>query len=82
MKMGKKTTADLPIKIMGGMRSTRMLTVSQMLKVIGAYDDDYVRVTLEKIDDDDEDRDIGYGHKPSSTKANTQLSNDEYEPPE
>lgn len=52
--MRKTTTADLPIRIMGGDRGTRTVTITPLLKVIDAYNDEYVRVTLERIDDDED----------------------------
>lgn len=53
MKMGKKTTADLPVRRIGGCNGSRAVTITNLLKYIDAFDDRFVRVTVEKVEGDD-----------------------------
>lgn len=55
--MGKRTTADLPIRKIGENKGSRSVTITNMLKYIDAFDDEFVRVTIEKVNDNDEARD-------------------------
>lgn len=59
--MIKKTTADLFVRKVGGRNGSRSVTITKMLKYIGAFDDEFVRVTVERVNDDNETRDTEDG---------------------
>lgn len=50
-EMGNKTMSDLPVRKIGSGKS-KSVTITRLLKNIGAEDDEVVRVTIERISEE------------------------------